>query len=239
MPDAISSATGAGSDVTATQQKWNTERAVTGAGNASMDIADFYKLLAAQLKYQDMDNPMDTSEMMGQMVQTQMVQVISEMSQMNYITYAASMMGKEVTMAEIDSKGNYLDELTTGTVSGVGIGDNPPTLYINGKRYSMNQLVCLGKLPKDTVETPSEEEDEEEPPVDEVEGSENKQPQDSVNGEENGTQEPSDTTAGDAVTKPVDPTEGDTADKQPGDSTTESLGSGETAKPTEPETSGG
>ena len=39
-------------------------------GTNGLSINDFYKLLSAQLRYQDADNPMDTSEMMAQMVQT-------------------------------------------------------------------------------------------------------------------------------------------------------------------------
>ena len=56
---------------------WSTSRTVSGAGNAGLSIEDFYKLLAAQLRYQDADNPMDTSEMMAQMVQTQMIDTIN------------------------------------------------------------------------------------------------------------------------------------------------------------------
>lgn len=33
--------------------------------NSTMSLQDFYYLLAAQLKYQDADNPMDTAEMMA------------------------------------------------------------------------------------------------------------------------------------------------------------------------------
>ena len=35
---------------------WSTSRTVSGAGNAGLSIEDFYKLLAAQLRYQDADN---------------------------------------------------------------------------------------------------------------------------------------------------------------------------------------
>ncbi|HCR82063.1 MAG TPA: flagellar hook capping protein, partial [Lachnospiraceae bacterium] len=69
----------------------------SASGTSGLSINDFYKLLAAQMQYQDADNPMDTSEMMAQMVQTHMIEAITNMSTINTITYASSMVGKEVT----------------------------------------------------------------------------------------------------------------------------------------------
>ncbi len=48
---------------------------------------------------------MDTSEMMAQMVQTQMIDTINQMNQISVITYASSMIGKEVTVMVLDSQG--------------------------------------------------------------------------------------------------------------------------------------
>ncbi len=141
MPDEVSGVSESGGLL----KDWTAERnASINGGNAVIDMEDFYKLLAAQLRYQDMDNPMDTSEMMAQMVQSQMIQAITEMSQMSYITYAASFAGKEVTLAEVNSNGQYTNELTTGVVTGVGLTDSPPSLYVNGKRYALSQLVTVG-----------------------------------------------------------------------------------------------
>lgn len=39
------------------------------ANNSSLSMDDFWKLLSAQLRYQDMSNPMSNSEMMGQLTQ--------------------------------------------------------------------------------------------------------------------------------------------------------------------------
>ena len=89
-------------------------------------MTDFYTLLAAQMKYQDADNPMDTSEMMASMVQTQMIQAISEMTTMQMTTYAASMIGKEVTVAEVDANGQYTGD-KVGTVTSVLLGSSPVT----------------------------------------------------------------------------------------------------------------
>ncbi len=143
MPDGVSN------DTQITQgMAWQTAtRSVSGSGGYGLEMEDFYKLLAAQLRYQDMDNPMDTSEMMAQMVQTQMIQTITQLNQMSYITYAASMIGKEVVVGVVDQYGFATNEFKTGVVEGVNITANPPTLFIDGKRYELSQLVSIGKLP--------------------------------------------------------------------------------------------
>lgn len=114
--------------------------------NASMSISDFYNLLAAQMKYQDADNPMDTSEMMATLVQTQMIEAITQMSSMNMTTYASSMMGKNVTVAIMDKEGMYAGE-KTGTVTGVVLGDNP-LLFIGEDAYYLSQIVAIGDIPE-------------------------------------------------------------------------------------------
>lgn len=123
--------------------------------NSTMSLQDFYYLLAAQLKYQDADNPMDTAEMMGTMVQTQMIQAISQMTQTNVTTYAASMIGKEVTVAEMDKDGMYTGD-KTGTVTGVLLGDNP-LIFVDGKAYYLSQIVAVGDIPKDDEATKPDE----------------------------------------------------------------------------------
>lgn len=116
-------------------------------GSGGMSISDFYKVLATQLKYQDADNPMNTSEMMAQMVQTQMVEAITQMNQTNTITYAASMVGKEVAMAEIDEKGMFTGEVTKGVVTGMLMGDSP-ILFVGEKGYFMSQIMTIGEVPE-------------------------------------------------------------------------------------------
>ncbi len=118
----------------------------TTEANASLTMTDFYTLLAAQMKYQDADNPMDTSEMMASMVQTQMIQAINEMTTMQMTTYASSFIGKEVTVAKVDSNGQYAGE-ESGTVTGVLLGSSP-MIFIGDKAYYLNQIMSVGKIPE-------------------------------------------------------------------------------------------
>ena len=60
------------SSVTGNSNAFNNQYATQGAAeakNSEMSMDDFWQLMAAQLQYQDMTNPMSNSEMMNQMTQ--------------------------------------------------------------------------------------------------------------------------------------------------------------------------
>ena len=72
----------------------------------TISMTGFFQLLATQLQNQDMSNPMDNSEIMAQMTQMAMVQSMTAMNDamknstaVNTQTYAAGLVGQEVTMA--------------------------------------------------------------------------------------------------------------------------------------------
>ena len=141
-----------------------------------LTMSDFYTLLATQIQYQDADNPMDTSEMVSQLVQnqmseaiTQMSTAVSDLSTVNLLNYASSMMGKEVTVAEVDKDGYYTGEELKGVVSGVSLG-TVPTVVIDGKEYSRVQIMGVGTVPeKPDPEEPDEGDTEEQPDVGDTE----------------------------------------------------------------------
>ena len=141
-----------------------------------LTMSDFYTLLATQIQYQDADNPMDTSEMVSQLAQnqmseaiTQMSTAVSDLSTVNLLNYASSMMGKEVTVAEVDKDGYYTGEELKGVVSGVSLG-TVPTVVIDGKEYSLVQIMGVGTVPeKPDPEEPDEGDTEEQPDVGDTE----------------------------------------------------------------------
>lgn len=131
--------------------------------STELTINDFYKLMAAQLQYQDMNNPADTSEMMATMIQSQMIQAITNMSYTNTTSYAASLVGKQVTIAEVDMDGKYTGD-KTGVISGVVLGDNP-LVIMDGKSYSLSQIVAVGEVPaKDDASNNDNNNDNEQKP---------------------------------------------------------------------------
>ena len=123
------------------------------ATSEDLTMTDFYKLMAAQMQYQDPDNPMDTSELMATMVQSNMITALAQMTSTNVITYATSMLGKDVTLAEVDALGRGTGEYTKATITGVSLGGDSPTLYVGDKAYSMSQIMSVGDVKlKDEVE---------------------------------------------------------------------------------------
>ena len=112
-----------------------TGSSTTTSNKTSLDTSDFLKLIAAQLRYQDMSNPMDNSEMMQQMTQMSSVTSMNDMSarmnsiaEISTITYAASMIGKELTIATSQDKLTGAITTIKGTATGVGFYNGEPTV---------------------------------------------------------------------------------------------------------------
>ena len=128
--------------------------------NTDLDMTDFLKLMIVQLQSQTMDDTMDTSEMMNQMVQMQMVTAITNMTETNIMTYASSLVNKEVTIGIIN--GDTLEERVV-TVIGTGMSNGQQVIFgqdENGdvETYNLNQIMAVGKLPpKEEAEEPGQD----------------------------------------------------------------------------------
>lgn len=131
--------------------------------NSALSMDDFWKLLAAQLRYQDASNPMSNSEMMGQLVQmgtmsamdnmsTTITDAMNSLSQISLSSYATGLLGKEITVADVDKDGKLVGQ-TTGTVEGIALTGSNPYIYVNGKQYSLSQIVSMGTVPKNDEES--------------------------------------------------------------------------------------
>ena len=119
----------------------------SSAPSKELTSTDFLKLLAAQLQYQDMTNPMSNTEMMSTLTQmssmnatNSMVNAISIMTSsmndvltVNLTSYATGMMGKEVTIALVDKDGKATGEKITGVVDGISLYEGSPMVYVDGK----------------------------------------------------------------------------------------------------------
>lgn len=131
--------------------------AVSNKGDMTMN--DFWKLMAAQLQYQDPMNPMSNSEMMNQMTQmatmnamtsvsdavAKFATVSNNLSQVTLTTYSTGLLGKEVTVALLDDKGE-MTGTKKGTVTGVDL-TGATAVYIDGKKYELSQVVGIGDVP--------------------------------------------------------------------------------------------
>ena len=76
-----------------------------------LDFTDFLQLMVAQLQNQTIDSAADTSDMLNQLVQMSVVQMMSSvktsldnLTDASTMTYAASLVGKTVTVGAYDDK---------------------------------------------------------------------------------------------------------------------------------------
>lgn len=124
-------------------QNSSTAKTRDASGTLSMD--SFLMLMAMQLQNQDPMHPTSQDNYMMQLAQMAVVEAMSSMTQVSISTYASSMVGKEVTVAEYDSKGNLTT--VTGTVTGIALYYDEPVIFIGDKGYTMSQLMSVGKVP--------------------------------------------------------------------------------------------
>lgn len=118
-----------------------------------LDFNDFLQLMVQQLQNQTIDNTADTSDMLNQMVQMSMVQMMTkvqtsleDLTTANTMTYAASLVGKTVTVGVYDEKGNIQE--VVGNVTGTGTYQNTPVIFVNDEMYPLNSIMAVGTLPK-------------------------------------------------------------------------------------------
>ena len=123
------------------------------ANNTDLTMQDFLQLMVVQLQNQTMDDTMDTSEMMNQMVQMQMVTALTNMTDTNIMTYASSLVGKVVTIGI--AHGSDLEEREIEVI-GTGMLNGQQVIFgSDGETYGLNQIMAVGRLPeiKDPEET--------------------------------------------------------------------------------------
>ena len=117
-----------------------------------LDMSDFLSLMVAQFTNQSIDQTADISDMLNQLVQMQMVTALASMSTTmetmtdhSIMSYAASLVGKEVTVAGYDKDGQY-NELI-GTVTATGSYGGEQVIFVDDQMYYMTQIIAVGRLP--------------------------------------------------------------------------------------------
>lgn len=116
------------------------------SGKSYLDTDDFFQLMAAQLQNQDLTNPTDQSDFMNQLTMMTTIQAINEITNVSVVSYAASLVGKEVTIGQTDTSGNITE--IVGTVTGTGVYSGEQVIFVNGKSYTLSSIMAVGKLPE-------------------------------------------------------------------------------------------
>lgn len=114
------------------------------SSNNTLTMNNFYQLMAAQFQNQDPSNPGDTGDYINQMMQMAVIDAINTITATTVTTYAASLVGKEVTIASYDSKNNITEVYGTVTATGVYAGEQ--VIIVDGKTYRLSQIMAIGKL---------------------------------------------------------------------------------------------
>lgn len=189
-----------------TQKVGNKDVTIAKKGsNTDLDMTDFISLMIVQMTNQGIDDSMDTSEMLNQMVQMQMITSMVNMTDAVTMNYAASLVGKEVTVGKLGDDGKLQE--VVGVVTGTGTMDGQQVIFVNDEYYYLNEIMAVGKLP------PPQEDDEED--GDKVEDA----------GKPGGTQKPEDTKKPEGTETPSEPV-------QPGDETQSAEYDGKDGAPT-------
>lgn len=132
----------------------------------SLDMDDFLNLMVVSLQNQSIDNTADTSDMLNQMVQMSVIQAISNISTIiedsSTLTYAASLVGKDVTVGRWE--GNELKEIE-GTIMGTGTLNGEQVIFLEGDEnaYKLSEIMGIGKLPEKIIAPGTEVEEGDQP----------------------------------------------------------------------------
>lgn len=124
----------------------------SGSG-MDLDMTDFLTLMVTELQNQSIDSTADTSDMLNQLVMMQMVSAMTNMTDASVMSYAASLVGKTVTVGQYDDNG-ILQEVV-GKVTGTGTMDGEQVIFVKDKYYRMSEIMAVGTLPGSEV--PEEE----------------------------------------------------------------------------------
>ncbi len=119
---------------------------VQTSGKASLDMTDFLTLMVTEMSNQTIDSAADTSDMLNQLVQMQMVQAITNMTDASVMSYASSLVGKEVTVGQMD-KNNEIKE-HVGIVTGTGMMNGQQVVFVDDKYYFLSEIMAVGRLPE-------------------------------------------------------------------------------------------
>lgn len=133
----------------------------------NLDMQDFLNLMVTELQCQSIDATADTSDMLNQMVMMQMVSALTNMTDASIMSYAASLVGKTVTVGQYDNQG-VLQEVV-GEVTGTGTMGGQQVVFVDDKYYYMSEIMAVGTLPKTDETTGTKPEGTEGTQVPEVE----------------------------------------------------------------------
>lgn len=113
----------------------------TNQSNSVLTMDDFFSLMVAQLKNQDMYNTVDDTQFIAQMAQFSMVQALADLSELSMTSYGVSLIGKEATIAQIADDGTV--KSVKGIVESVNFYNGSTQVVVDGKSYALSSVMSV------------------------------------------------------------------------------------------------
>lgn len=115
------------------------EKKLNVRGSSNLGKEEFLQLLVCQLQNQDPLNPQNDTEFVSQLAQFSSLEQMTNMNATMTNSQAYSLVGKEVIVCTKDATGVLTE--TRGIVDCVDIQNGDAMLMIDGKKFSMDDLV--------------------------------------------------------------------------------------------------
>lgn len=126
----------------------------------ALDMDGFLKMMVTQLTNQDFMNPVDDTQFVTQMAQFSMMQQMNNMAGDFKNNYMLSLVGQDVTCAKFNVSGDLVKE--TGKVERIILADNDYSIYVNGEKFTLSQIMEIGKPGESNKTEDTDNEGEEE-----------------------------------------------------------------------------
>mgnify|MGYP000904972908 CR=1 FL=1 len=112
--------------------------AVSKSNYQDITMQDFFTLLAAQLKNQNMLNPVEDTEFLSQMAQFSSLAAMQELSDSFSSLLSVSYIGKNIKAMHVGADGGT--ELIEGMAEKVEFTDSGTYVTVNGVRVSFDEI---------------------------------------------------------------------------------------------------
>ena len=130
----------------------------TDESDNGISIDSFLKIMVTQLTNQDFMNPVDDTQFVTQLAQFSTLQQMSDMTSNMKNNYMLSLVGQTVTCAKFSVSGTLIKE--TGAVERIVLANDEYSLYVNGEKFSLSQIMELGAKSTDKPQTDTGNEDD-------------------------------------------------------------------------------
>lgn len=108
-------------------------------GSTDLKVDDFLNLLVAEMTNQDPMSPMSNTDFVAQMAQFTSLQTMQDLTYYSNASFAASLVGKTVTMASVSASGEM--QVETGPVQAVNLNGKEFEIRVNGKIFTIKNLM--------------------------------------------------------------------------------------------------